>query len=120
MWVIFVTPLWIFLITREIIGYSGRAVIQTLRGDALPTLSDLDKIANLYPSEFHNVYQIAFGVGGRFEVGYPRPGILRLIFDSFLTLLAAYWLAFPEALAFVGTAISWVGNTILTALFGAS
>ena len=100
-WVLFVTPVWLFLIVREVVGYSFRAVIQTMREGTIPDLKDLDAVAGLYPNGYVRVLDILFGRSLSVQPSYPKPGFFRLFFDTTATIVLALIIFDPSILRWI-------------------
>lgn len=115
-WVVVVTPVWLFTVLRTMVVYAVQSVLHIVKGAAGPATDRLDRVANLYPAGFRKAWWLGTGRGSDVVVKVGKAGLAKFVFDLVLTVvvaLAVLWLLAPAPFS------AW-GPSILSGIIGAT
>lgn len=86
-WIIVVTPVWLFTVARTMLGYAVMSVLHIVKGEAGPPTARLDRAANLYPAGFKKAWWLGTGRGADVVLNTGGSGIARFVVDLALTVI---------------------------------
>lgn len=98
LWVVIVTPVWLVMVGRTMLGYAIRSVFQIVKGEAGPPTTRLDQAANLYPAGFKKAWWLGTGRGSDVVLNTGTSGVARFMVDlvlSVVIVLAGLWALGP-------------------------
>lgn len=107
-WVVVVTPVWLFTVARTMVVYAVQSVLHIVKGLPGPATDRLDRVASLYPAGFRKAWWLGTGRGSDVVVNVGKAGLAKFVFDLVLTAalgLAVLWLLAPAPYAGWGPAI---------------